>query len=95
LLLYLVLLGLGLLMSVVGLVMSFITGIDIVAGLVLIGSLIFLAVGVRVFAQRGKVLDRALARTRFSREGCTTGLAEVAGSLDHVLCTTELQAGEH
>lgn len=91
----LTILGLGMLGSVAGLVMSFISGIGIVPGLVLAGSLLVLAVGILVFAQRSKVVDRALARTHFSREGRTTGLAEVARSLDHVLCATELQSGEH
>src|SRR6266536_427489 len=87
--------GLGVLGFAAGLVMAFITGIGIVPGLVLAGSLIVLAVGVLVFAQRSKVVDHALARTHFSREGRPTGLARVARSLDHVFCATELQAGEH
>jgi hypothetical protein len=91
----LVIFGLGVLGSIAGLIMSFITGIGIVPGLVLAGSLIVLAVGILVFARRSKVVDRALASTHFSREGRATGLAEVARSLDHVLCATELQSGQH
>ena len=91
----LAILGLGVLGFVTGLVMAFITGIGMVPGVVLAGSLIVLAAGVAVFAQRSKVVDRALARTHFSREGRPTGLARVGRSLDQVFCATELQAGEH
>lgn len=91
----LAILGLGLLGFAAGLIMAFITGIGITPGVVLAGSLIVLAVGVVVFAQRSKAVDHALARTHFSREGRPTRLASVARSLDHVLCATELQAGEH
>jgi predicted acylesterase/phospholipase RssA len=91
----LVILGLGLLGFAAGLIMAFITGIGIAAGVVLAGSLIVLAVGVVVFAQRSKIVDRALARVHFSRDGRATRLGSVARSLDHVLCATELQAGEH
>ena len=88
-------LGLGLLGFLAGLVMAFITGIGIAAGIVLVASLIVLAAGVAIFARRSTVVDRALARTHFTRQGRPTGLASVARSLDHVLCATELQAGEH
>ena len=88
-------LGVGALGLIAGLIMAFISGIGIAAGIVLAASLIVLAVGVVVFAQRSKVVDRALARTHFSRRGRPTGLAGVARSLDHVFCATELQAGEH
>ena len=67
----------------------------IAAGVVLVASLIVLAAGVVIFARRSTVVDRALARTHFSRQGHPTGLASVARSLDHVFCATELQAGEH
>lgn len=88
-------LGLGLLGFAAGLIMAFITGIGIAPGAVLAGSLIVLAAGIVIFGQRSKVVDRALARTHFSRDGRPTRLAGVARSLDHVLCATELQAGEH
>jgi hypothetical protein len=88
-------LGLGLLGFLAGLVMAFITGVGIAAGIVLLASLIVLAAGVVIFAQRSTVVDRALARTHFSQQGRPTGLASVARSLDHVFCATELQAGEH
>ena len=88
-------LGLGALGFLAGLVMAFIAGIGVAAGIVLVASLIVLAAGVVVFAQRSTVVDRALARTHFSRPGRPTELASVARSLDHVFCATELQAGEH
>lgn len=88
-------LGLGLLGFAAGLIMAFITGIGITAGVVLAGSLIVLAAGIAVFAQRSRVVDHALARTHFSQNGSPTRLASVARSLDHVLCATEVQAGEH
>jgi predicted acylesterase/phospholipase RssA len=91
----LALLGLGVLGIVAGVIMAFISGVGIAAGIVLVASLVVLAVGVVVFAQRSTVVDRALARTHFSRQGRPTGLASVARSLDHVFCATELQAGEH
>ena len=88
-------LGLGVLGLIAGLIMAFITGIGVAAGVVLAASLIVLAAGVVIFAQRSKVVDHALARTHFSHAGHRTGLASVARSLDHVFCATELQAGEH
>lgn len=89
------LLGLGLLGFIAGLVMTFIGGVGIVSGVVLVASLAVLAVGVTVFSRRSAVVDSALARTHFSRERQPTRLAEVARSLDHVMCATELQSGEH
>jgi hypothetical protein len=88
-------LGLGLLGLLSGLILAFIGGIGIAAGIVLAVSLVVLAAGVVIFAQRSKVVDRALARTHFSQQGRPTGLADVARSLDQVFCATELQAGEH
>jgi hypothetical protein len=91
----LALLGLGALGVVAGVIMAFISGIGIAAGIVLAASFVVLATGVAVFARRSSVVDRALARTHFSRAGRPTRLADVARSLDHVFCATELQAGEH
>ena len=71
-------LGLGLFGFLAGLVMAFITGIGIAAGIVLVASLIVLAAGVVIFARRSTVVDRALARTHFTRQGRPTGLASVA-----------------
>jgi hypothetical protein len=88
-------LGLGVLGLLAGLIMAFVAGVGIVAGIVLVTSLVVLAVGVAVFAWRSVVVDHALARTHFSRQGRPTRLADVARSLDHVFCATELQAGEH
>jgi predicted acylesterase/phospholipase RssA len=89
------LLGLGAVGTLAGLVLAFISGIGIWAGVVLLASLLVLTAGVLVFTRRSLVVDAALARTHFSRDGRPTPLAEVARSLDHVMCATELQAGEH
>jgi len=75
--------------------MAFIGGIGIASGVVLVIALAVLAVGVTVFSRRSAVVDPALARTHFSRDGKPTSLAAVARSLDHVMCATELQSGEH
>jgi predicted acylesterase/phospholipase RssA len=90
-----VLLGLGALGTLAGLVLAFLGGIGAVPGVVLLASLVILGAGVLVFTRRSVVVDSALARTHFSRGGHPTPLAEVARSLDHVMCATELQAGEH
>lgn len=89
------LLGIGALAFVAGLVMAFIGGAGVAAGVVLVASLIVLTAGITVFARRSAVVDSALARAHFSRGGRPTGLEEVARSLDHVMCATELQSGEH
>jgi predicted acylesterase/phospholipase RssA len=44
---------------------------------------------------RGAVCARALARTLFSPRGRPTRLDEVATGVDHVICATDLHAGEH
>jgi predicted acylesterase/phospholipase RssA len=88
-------LGLGLLGFTAGLIMAFIGGASIWSGVVLIASLAVLVAGVGLFTRRSAVVDSALARTHFSRDGRPTGLAEVARSLDHVMCATELQSGGH
>jgi predicted acylesterase/phospholipase RssA len=90
-----VLLGLGALGTLAGLVLAFIGGIGVWPGVVLLASLLVLGAGVLVFTRRSVVVDAALARTHFSRDGHPTPLAEVARSVDHVMCATELQAGEH
>jgi hypothetical protein len=70
-------------------------GIGLTAGIVLVASLVVLSAGITVFTRRSAVVDSALARTHFSHDGKPTELAEVERSLDHVMCATELQAGEH
>jgi predicted acylesterase/phospholipase RssA len=90
-----VLLGLGALGTLAGLVLAFIGGIGVWPGVVLLASLLVLTAGALAFTRRSLVVDAALARTHFSRDGRPTPLAEVARSLDHVMCATELQAGEH
>ena len=47
------------------------------------------------FALRGLVTGRAFATTLFTRNGRRTGLAEIHSSVDHVVCATDLHAGEH
>ena len=89
------LLGLSALGFLAGLVMAFIGGIGLVPGIVLVASLVVLTAGITVFTRRSAVVDSALARTHFSRDGKATKLADVNRSLDHVMCATELQAGEH
>jgi len=89
------LLGLGALGTLAGLVLAFLGGIGAWPGVVLLASLLVLGAGVLVFTRRSAVVDSALTRTHFSRDGRPTPLADVARSLDHVMCATELQAGEH
>ncbi len=88
-------LGLGTLGILAGLVMAFAAGVGLVAGIVIVASLVVLAAGITIFGWRSVVTDSALARTHFSRAGRPTKLSEVERSLDHVMCATELQAGEH
>jgi predicted acylesterase/phospholipase RssA len=44
---------------------------------------------------RGAVCRRALARSLFSPQGRPTRLDEIATGVDHVICATDLHAGEH
>jgi predicted acylesterase/phospholipase RssA len=56
-------------------------------------------VGVFVFAWFfgliGKVTARALGHTLFSPDGSATRLSDVHKEVDHVMCATDLHAGEH
>lgn len=61
----------------------------------LLVSLLVLAAAARLFSRRSNVVDRALARTHFNRGGRPTRLADVQRSIDHVMCATELQSGDH
>jgi predicted acylesterase/phospholipase RssA len=81
----------------------------LVAGSVLIGPwllplttaariLVFLGgllVPAAVLQLRGPVCGRAFAATLFSPDGQPTRLREIARDLDHVICATDLHAGEH
>jgi len=59
-------------------------------------SVALLAWAKLVLEQRGQVCGRALRKTLFSRNGKTTLLSDIAhADLDHVICATDLQAGEH
>lgn len=48
-----------------------------------------------VLQLRGAVCSRAFAATLFSRAGKATRLDEINTSMDHVICATDLHAGEH
>lgn len=48
-----------------------------------------------VLQLRGVVVGRAFAATLFSPNGRPTRLDEIRRSVDHVLCATDLHAGEH
>jgi predicted acylesterase/phospholipase RssA len=89
------LLGIGMLGFIAGLILAFVGGIGTVSGVVILASLAVFAAGAMVFSRRSVIVDSALARTHFHRNGRATRLEEVARSLDHVMCATELQSGEH
>ena len=57
-----------------------------VVGLLLVGL---------VAQLRGEVCARAFARTLFSPTGRPTRLADIHNAVDHVICATDLHAGEH
>jgi hypothetical protein len=57
-----------------------------------VGVLILLGL---VAGMRGLVISRAFADTLFSPGGSTTPLSAVNNSLDHVICTADLHAGEN
>lgn len=65
---------------------------DSVKGL-LLGAGIFLWGGLA--RARGKVCGRAFRDLLFSRSGSATQLSEIEKSIDHVICATDLHAGEH
>lgn len=44
---------------------------------------------------RGHVTALAFGRTLFTREGSRTRLGEIHDAVDHVICATDLHAGEH
>jgi hypothetical protein len=87
--------ALGLLGVVAGFVLLAASGVSWRAGLTLTGSIVVLAFMALWFERRSVVVDRALARTHFSRDGRATALSTVARSVDHVICATELQSGRH
>jgi predicted acylesterase/phospholipase RssA len=89
------LVALGLSIAVAGIVLLCIDGLSWRSGLTVLGGLVALELAARIFELRSHVVDRALDRTHFTRDGRSTRLSDVARSLDHVLCATELQSGEH
>ncbi|MFD0345965.1 hypothetical protein ACFQ0M_07525 [Kitasatospora aburaviensis] len=70
-------------------------GLRLVSGVLLGAGLLLLAGALLYFERRSVVVDKALAREFFHRDGAATGLAAVRRSVDHVFCTTELQSGDH
>ena len=89
------LIGIGLIVLLTGLVLIGIDGIGVVSGLVTLGGIVLLAIAARWFEHRSAVVDKALAKTHFTTGGRPTRLAEVGRSVDHVICSTELQSGLH
>ena len=87
--------GVGLLALAATIVLVCADGLTWRSGISALGALAVLALAARFFELRSSVVDRALARTHFSRDGKATRLADVARSIDHVICATELQSGEH
>jgi hypothetical protein len=48
-----------------------------------------------VFGRRSEVVESALSKEMFNRNGTPTGLADVDRPVHHVFCSTELQTGDH
>jgi predicted acylesterase/phospholipase RssA len=89
------LLGIGVAALVTGLVLIGIGGVGVVSGLVTLTGIAVIAVAARYFEHRSAVVDKALAKTHFSRNGKPTRLADVSRGVDHVICSTELQSAGH
>ncbi|MDO8143828.1 MULTISPECIES: patatin-like phospholipase family protein [unclassified Isoptericola] len=78
-----------------GIVFVFLNGLSWRSGLTLLAGGVLMGLTARWFERRSHVLDRALARTHFQRDGRSTRLGDIDRSLDHVVCATELQSAEH
>lgn len=89
------LLAIGVAILVTGLALVFVDGLSWHAGTTLLGAVVLLALAGQWFERRSNVVDRALARTHFSRDGRATKLGELERSLDHIICATELRSAEH
>lgn len=87
--------AIGVFALLAGIVLLCIDGLSSRSGLTVVGAVVVLGLVAHFFELRSSVVDRALARTHFSRDGKATRLADVARSIDHVMCATELQSGEH
>ncbi|MFJ8622683.1 patatin-like phospholipase family protein [Kitasatospora sp. NPDC093550] len=87
--------GVALLTLLAGVAATAVDGLRLLSGVLLGAGLLLLAGAVLVFERRSAVVDRALAREFFHRDGAATGLAAVERSVDHVFCATELQSGDH
>jgi len=88
-------LSVGVAVFVSGVVLLFLDGLSWPAGIALLVALAVLAVVARWFERRSDVVDRALASTHFSTDGRPTRMADLQRSVDHVICATELQSGQH
>ncbi|MGW6915301.1 hypothetical protein ACWGB8_16005 [Kitasatospora sp. NPDC054939] len=78
-----------------GVAATAVDGLRVLSGSLLGAGLLLLAGALRYFQRRSVVVDRALARELFHRDGVPTALGDVRRSVDHVFCATELQSGDH
>jgi predicted acylesterase/phospholipase RssA len=85
----------GLLAMLTAVVLAFLHfALDVTVPL-LAGGFVLVVVALQVFELRSLMVERALARQYFAPGGKRTRLADVARSVDHVICTTELQSALH
>lgn len=97
----LILAGLGLAVSVVGVLVNMVDalhGTPPSAGRVvrwLLAAVVAWLATLLLFSARSVVVDRALRRVLFSRDGVATPLRAVRGRVGHVFCATELQSADH
>lgn len=87
--------GLAVLILLAGIVQLLADGLTWASAATLLAALLLLVVVGYWFERRSEVVDRALARTHFTRDGKPTRLADLDRSIDHILCATELQSAEH
>ncbi len=87
--------GLGAAALVAGGVLVGLHGLTWAIGGLLVAAVALLWLAAAWFERRSVVVDRALARTHFASSGQSPRLSDVARSVDHVLCATELQSAEH
>ncbi|MER6401691.1 hypothetical protein ABT263_37475 [Kitasatospora sp. NPDC001603] len=81
--------------TLTGVVVTAVDGVRLLSGLLLVAGLLLSAGALLFFERRSAVVDTALARELFNRDGVATGLRDVRRSVDHVFCATELQSGDH
>ncbi|MFJ9949999.1 hypothetical protein [Kitasatospora sp. NPDC091207] len=87
--------GLACAVTLAGVAATAVDGIRVLSGVLLVAGLLLAAGALVVFERRSVVVDRALARVFFHRDGVATPLRDVRRSVDHVFCATELQSGDH